>query len=59
MLLIIVFMQILIDLIAKYIVNLGNTVDEAMFDAIKDKQIKYYHNKFFKPATLAKYERCH
>lgn len=44
----------LIDLIAKYIKNLNDHINEDMFKAVKETVQKYYYNKLLKPSGLAK-----
>ncbi|XP_074028660.1 nardilysin isoform X2 [Leptinotarsa decemlineata] len=47
-------LPVLIEVIAKYIVTLGDHITEKLFDAVKDKQLKGYYNRLLKPATFAK-----
>ncbi|XP_050307401.1 nardilysin [Anthonomus grandis grandis] len=47
-------LPVLLDLIAKYLVNLSDTITEDMFLAIKDKLEKNHYNKLLKPSKLAK-----
>ncbi|CAG9829034.1 unnamed protein product [Diabrotica balteata] len=44
----------LIEVVAKYVKNLQNYINECMFLVIKETMLKYYFNKILKPANLAK-----
>ncbi|CAH1155362.1 unnamed protein product [Phaedon cochleariae] len=47
-------LPILVDLVANYLVTFDNHVTEGMFNAVKDKLLKSYHNRLLKPSAFAK-----
>nr|CAH7769485.1 unnamed protein product [Callosobruchus chinensis] len=47
-------LPVLIDLIAKQLITFSDTISPKVFEAVKDKLIKSYHNKAIKPSSLAK-----
>jgi nardilysin len=46
-------LHMLIELIAKHLINFNSNVTEQMFKAVKDKLMKYYYNCLLKPSSLA------
>nr|CAI5844579.1 unnamed protein product [Callosobruchus analis] len=47
-------LPVLIDLISKQLITFGDAISPEVFEAVKDKLIKSYHNKAIKPSSLAK-----
>nr|CAH7769484.1 unnamed protein product [Callosobruchus chinensis] len=48
-------LPVLIDLIAKQLITFSDTISPKVFEAVKDKLIKSYHNKAIKPSSLANF----
>nr|CAH7725466.1 unnamed protein product [Callosobruchus chinensis] len=51
-------LPVLIDLIAKQLITFSDTISPKVFEAVKDKLIKSYHNKAIKPSSLANTLNC-
>ncbi|XP_060528404.1 nardilysin-like [Cylas formicarius] len=47
-------LPMLINVISKYLTSLSEHLTPVMFNALKDKLLKSYHNKLLKPSGLAK-----
>ncbi|CAH2005923.1 unnamed protein product [Acanthoscelides obtectus] len=47
-------LPVLLDLISSKLITFGDEISLAVFEAVKDKLIKSYHNKAIKPSSLAK-----
>lgn len=48
------YFQTFVENIAEYLTHLSDKIDEEMFNVIKDKLGKGYHNKLLKPSKLAR-----
>lgn len=47
-------LHLLIDTVIKHMVNFENNLNQRMFDAMKEEQIKSYYNNFLKPRKMVK-----
>ncbi|KAK7789977.1 hypothetical protein R5R35_006809 [Gryllus longicercus] len=47
-------LHLLVDTVIKHMANFENNLNQRMFDAMKEEQLKFYYNNFLKPRKMVK-----